>query len=269
MRNRAPFPAGVAALGGLLLAGLTACEGPIVARSPEALYALAQKQLTNSQFRAAGDTLKRVSREFPTTEQGRRAAALHIALEGGLARGYQSMGDAYLEGSKQSVPLRAVAVDYYGRARGESIEMMESAEWLAKQPAADGFRLDIPARTLEATLFLAQVRTGKDVTEAQRAQAEQEEIWRGIQATGGALGGAGKAVEPAVVFLGTARELVETLALYAPDKLNEPRMTGLYYERAAGLARHAAELAKPKGDQRTQQEAEALVQRCQQALAQR
>jgi hypothetical protein len=252
-----------------LLAALAGCEGPIVPRSPESLYALAQQQLANSQFRAAGDTLKRVSREFPATEQGHRAAALHIALKAGLARGYQGMGDAYLEGSKQSVPLRAVGVDFYGRARGEAIEMMESAEWLAKQPAAEPFRLDVPTRTLEATAFLAQVRQGKDITDSQRAQAEQQEVWTGIQSAGGTLGGAGAPIEPGTFFLGAARELVERITLFGPDRLNEAQMTRLFHERAAALARHAAELAKSKGDPRTQQEAEALIQRCQEALAQR
>ena len=147
MSGRTPLRRMVAALAGLLLAALAACDGPIVARSPEALYSLAQQQLTNSQFRAATDTLKRVSREAPSSEPGRRAAALHIALEGGLARGYQSMGDAYLAGSKQAgdaphaPQMRSTAMDYFGRARSESIEMMESAEWLMKQPAADAFRL--------------------------------------------------------------------------------------------------------------------------------
>jgi hypothetical protein len=46
-------------------------------------------------------------------------------------------------------------------------------------------------------------------------------------------------------------------------------MARLFYERAAGLGRHAAQLAQSKGDRRTQEEAEALVQRCQQALAKR
>ncbi len=265
MRERAL----VSSLAGLVLVmALAGCEGPIVARSPEALYALAQQQLANSQFRAATDTLKRVSREFPATEQGRRAAALHVALQGGLARGYQSMGDAYLEGSKQSPPLRAAGVDYYGRARGEAIEMMESAEWLMKQPAAEPFRVEAPARSLEANAFLAQVRRGQAVNDAQRAQAEQQEIWRGVQTTATALGGAGSAIEPAVFFLGAARELVELNALFGPDKLNEMQMVRLFHERAAGLGRHAAQLAQARGDRRTQEEAEALVQRCQQALAQ-
>ncbi|MGH9779452.1 MAG: hypothetical protein ACRD5I_13675, partial [Candidatus Acidiferrales bacterium] len=198
-----------------------------------------------------------------------RAAALHIALEGGLARGYQSMGDAYLTGSKQTAQLRAVGVDYFGRARSESIEMMESAEWLAKQPASEAFRLDIPPRTLEAVVFLEQARAGKPINHAQRAQAEQQEIWRGIQATAGALGGAGNSVEPAAFFLGAARELVEGVGLFGLDRLNEAQMTRLFYERSAGLARHAAQLAQTKGDRRTQEEAEALIQRCQEALAKR
>ncbi len=265
----------VAALAALLLAGLAACDGPIVPRSPEALYSLAQQQLANSQFRAAGDTLKRISREFPATEQGRRAAPLYIALEGGLARGYQSMGDTYLAGHRQAgeaphaPQMRALAVDYFGRARGESIEMMEGVEWLMKQPPAEAFRLDAPVRTLEATAFLENVRAGKLIADAQRAQAEQQEIWRGIQATGGVLGGAGTAVEPAAFYLGAARELVEAVALFGSDRLNETRMVGLYYERAAGVARHAAQLAQAKGDRRTQEEAEALVERCQEALAKR
>ncbi len=83
------------------------------------------------------------------------------------------------------------------------------------------------------------------------------------------LGGAGTAVEPAVFYLGAARELVETIALYAPARLNESRMVGLYNERAAGIARHAAQLAQTKGDRRTQEAAEQLVQRCQEALAKR
>jgi hypothetical protein len=275
MRNGTLLRRGAAALAWLLLAGLAACEGPIVARSPQALYALAQEQLANSQFRAATDTLKRVSREFPTTEQGQRAAPLHIALEGGLARGYQSMGDAYLEGSKQpgATPqagqLRAVAMDYFGRARSESIEVVESLEWLMKQTATEPFRLEAPVRAPEAAPFPAQVRAGKPLNDPQRARAEQAEVWRGIQATVTALGGAGTAIEPAVFYLGASRELVETVPLFSPDKLNEGRMAELYYERAAAIGRYAAQLAQTKGDRRTQKEAEALVQRCQQALAKR
>ena len=275
MRGPTPFRRAVATLVGLLLVAAAGCDGPIVARSPEALYRLAQQQLANSQFRAATDTLKRVSREAPTSDPGRRAALLHIALEGGLARGYRSMGDAYLAGSKQAgeaphaPQMRALAVDYFGRARGESIEMMESAEWLMKQPAAEAFRLDVPPRTLEAVVFLEQVRAGKPVTDAQRAQAEQQEIWRGIQATVGAVGGSGTAVEPAVFYLGAARDLLETIELFGPEKLNEPHMTRLFYERAAGFARHAAQRAQAKGDQKSRQEAEAVIQRCQEALAKR
>lgn len=264
-----------AAVVGLLLAGLAACDGPIVPRTPDDLYTLAQQQLANSQFRAATDTLKRISREAPTSDPGRRAAPLHIALKGGLARGYKSMGDAYLEGHRQAgeaphaAQLRALAMDYFGRARGESIEMLESVEWLMKQPAAETFRVDAPTRTLEGTAFLAQVRAGKPVNDAQRAQAEQEEVWRGVQATVATLGGAGTGVEPAVFYLGAARELVESIELFGPDRLNELRMVGLYNERAAGIARHAAQLAQAKGDRRTQEAAEQLVQRCQEALAKR
>jgi len=260
---------GVAALAGLLLVALAACDGPIVPRSPEALYSLAQQQLANSQFRAATDTLKRLSREFPTTEQGRQAAALHIVLEGGLARGYRSMGDAYLAGSKQTVRLRAVGMDYFGRARGESIEMMESAEWLMKQPAAGAFRLDARPLPRQTVTFVYQVRTGKAIDDVQRAQSERAEIWEGIDATARAMGGTGAAVEPAVLFLGVARELVEAVDLYDPKRLDETQMTRLYHERAAGLARHAAQLAQAKGDGSTQKEAEALVRRCQEALARR
>jgi hypothetical protein len=165
--------------------------------------------------------------------------------------------------------LRAVGVDYYGRARGEAIEMMESAEWLMKQPAEGAFRLELPPRTLEAVTFLEQVRTGKPIDDAQRARAEQQEIWTGIHATAGALGGAGSAIEPAVFFLGAAREVAEAVALFGPERLNELQMARLFHERAAGLARHAAQLAQSKGDRRTQEEAETLVQRCQEALARR
>ncbi|MFQ5695375.1 MAG: hypothetical protein ACE5HB_05250, partial [Terriglobia bacterium] len=137
MRSRSGRRAGALAVCAFLLA---ACGEPIVPRSPEALYALAQQQLSNNNFSPALDTLARVVREAPDSESGRRARVLQIALLGGMARAFREVAESYLAGSQEAgaaayAPrMRSVAMDYFGRARGRSIEMVEALDRLMREP---------------------------------------------------------------------------------------------------------------------------------------
>src|SRR3972149_3688276 len=100
---------------------LPGCRAPL---SP-----LAQQQPASATSPPAADTRARVVRAGPESEPARRARALRLALLGGMARGYQRVGESYLEGSKSAgaaayaSQMRAVALAYFGRVRRGSLEM--------------------------------------------------------------------------------------------------------------------------------------------------
>lgn len=285
MRNGRFFLWIVLTAAGALCLLLAACDGPIVARSPEALYALANEQLANARFTPAADTLGRLVREAGDTEQGRRAQILRLALLGGMARAYKNIAESYRAGSEQagaasSAPaLRSVSVDYFGRARGRSIEMVEGlAPLLGEQPLAP-VRVDYPLpQGAGAALALAQVRRGQPLRDDELTRVEREEIRRGLAEMLAVFVGAGGdvsralarepnlKVEPAPFYLGAAQELVEMSSIYAPEALGDRRMSRLYHERAATLANRAAQLAAAQGNKAVQEEAESLVRHCQEIL---
>ena len=248
---------------------LAACGEPIVARSPEALYALAQQQLASANYSPAADTLARVVRAGPESEPARRARALRLALLGGMARGYQRVGESYLEGSKSAgaaayaSQMRAVALDYFGRARGSSLEMMDALDRMLREPASPplGAGFTPPGAAAAERAVLAQVRQGQWIEDAARLRAERAEVQQGLaQMLAGYAGTGGGEVDPAALYLAAARELVTVSGIFGPEGLREPRSVRLYHERALQLAERAGELAG--GRPRLREESERLQAQC-------
>src|SRR3990167_3877891 len=255
----------VAAAGWLL----AACGEPIVARSPEALYALAQQQIANASYSPAADTLARVVLAGPESAPARRARVLRLALLGGMARGYQQVGESYLEGSKSAgaaayaSQMRAVALDYFGRARGSSLEMMDALDRMLREPARPplGAGFTPPGAAAAERAVLAQVREGQWIEGAARLRAERAEVQQGLaQMLAGYAGTGGGEVDPAALYLAAARELVTVSGIFGPEGLREPRSVRLYHERALQLAERAGELAG--GRPQLREESERLQAQC-------
>jgi hypothetical protein len=261
----------------LLCLGLVGCGEPIVPRTPEAFHNLAKQQLTNGQYRAAADSLQRVTEMDPTGELGRRALVLRIALLGGMIRGFQSIGEDYLAGYQQtkSAELRTVAMDYFSRARGRSLELLDGLEQALKQPTTSPFRVDYwpaPAAGGEA---LQKARHGQTLSETELTAAERAAVQRSLaEVLSGLTGKTGAPgeetdVEPAIFFLGAAQELVRMTSLFRAEALDERRLTQLSFERAATLARQAEQLAQAGGNQKVQAEAGQVLRQCEEALKRR
>ena len=219
---------------------LAACGEPIVARSPEALYALAQQQIANASYSPAADTLARVVLAGPESAPARRARVLRLALLGGMARGYQQVGESYLAGSKSAgaaayaSQMRTIALDYFGRARGSSLEMMDALDRMLREPASplSGADISLAAAAAERAV-LAQVRQGQWVEDAIRLRAERAEVGEQVrQVLAGFAGTGGKEVDPAALYLAAARELLTLSGIFGPEGLREPRSLRLYHERA-------------------------------------
>lgn len=261
----------------LLCLGLVACGEPIVPRTPEAFHNLAKQQLNNGQYRAAADSLRRATEMDPTGELGRRALVLRIALLGGMIRGFQSIGEEYLAGYKQtqSPELRTVAMDYFSRARGRSLELLDGLEQALKQPTTSPFRVDYWPAPTSGGETLQKARHGQALSEVELTAAERAAVQRSLAETLGGLTGKSGApgteteVEPALFFLGAAQELVRMTSLFRPEALDERRLSQLSLERAATLARQAEQLAQASGNQKIQAEAGQVLRQCEDALKKR
>lgn len=230
---------------------LAACGEPIVARSPEALYALAQEQIAHANYSPAADTLARVMRADPKGDPAQRARVLRLALLGGMARGYQQVGESYLAGSKSAgaaayaSAMRTLALDYFGRARGRSLEMMDALDRMRREPVRPlpGLTFGMPAAEAERAV-LAQVRQGQWIEDAARLRAERAEIGESVKAMlAGFAGTGGGGIDAATLYLAAAREIITLSRVFGPDGLREPRSVRLYHERALQLAERAGELA--------------------------
>ena len=252
----------------LLCLGLVACGEPIVPRTPEAFYNLAKQQLNNGQYRAASDSLQRVTETDPTGELGQRALVLRTALLAGMTAGFQRIGEDHLAGYKQtqSPQLRVVAMDYFSRARGRSLELVDVLEQTLKQPTTSPFHVDYwpaPATGAEA---LKKPRQGQLLSDTELETAEraavQSSLAEALSTLTGQTGAPGTQIEvqPAVFYLGAAQVLVRLTDIFRPEALDDRRMAQLLHERAATLARQAGQLAQSKGDQKTQTAAEQLLQ---------
>ncbi len=261
----------------LLCLGLVACGEPIVPHTPEAHYNLAKQQIANGQYRAGVDSLKSATETDPTGELGRRALVLRIALLGGMTRGFQSIGEEYLAGYKQtqSAEMRTTAMDYFSRARGRSLELLDGLEQALKQPTASAFRVDYWPAPATGGDALQKARHGQPLSEAELTAAERAAVQRtlgevlsGLTGKTGAPGAETEA-EPAVFFLGAAQELVRMTSLFRPEALDERQLTQLSLERAATLARQAEQLAQTSGNQKVQAEAGQVLRQCEEALKKR
>lgn len=278
-------------LGGVALAAalLASCGGgPLLSTTPPALYALAQEQIANANYSRAVDSLARAVRAGPQSQAAQRARVLRIALLGGMARGFSDLAESYLAGHRQAGDsehasvLRSVGMDYFGRASARSLEMVEALDALQRDPAAEPLRMAFqPLEDLSAdNPALEQIRHGNPVSDKERLGSERMRIQHGLAAMLVRLGGSdrnpqrlwfrlarGEAeLDPAAFYLGAARELVEIIKIYSPEALGDKRLTRLYHQRAAALARRAAQLAEEKGNSRVQEEAGRLLRQLQQAL---
>jgi hypothetical protein len=263
----------VAALTALAAALIAGCSGPIVARSPEALFALAQEQIANANYYPAADTLARVAREAPKTELGRRARLLRITMLAGMARAFRDIAEAYLEGHERAGAaayagqMRAMAMDYFGRSRGRSLEMIETLDALLREPLPGPVRLELslpaagpPSQTL------ARIRQGTWVDAAALGPVEKEELIGGLAQSRGALASGTAAASPARIYLGLAREILELSSIYRKEALGDRRLIRLFHERAASVANLAAELAAQSGERPVEEESRRLVAQCQDVL---
>ncbi|MFQ5777649.1 MAG: hypothetical protein ACE5IP_06540, partial [Terriglobia bacterium] len=262
--------------------------GPLLSTTPPALYALAQEQIANANYSRAVDSLARAVRAGPQSQAAQRARVLRIALLGGMARGFSDLAASYLAGhgqagdSEHASVLRSTAMDYFGRARGRSLEMVEALDALQRDPAAEPLRMAFqPLENLSAdNPVLEQIRHGNPVSDKERRGAERERIQQGLAGMLVRLGGTERnpqrlwfhlaqgevELDPAAFYLGAARELVEITKIYSPEALGDKRLTRLYHERAAALARRAAQLAEEKGDSKLRDEAGQFLHHLQQTL---
>jgi len=250
-----------------------ACSGPIVARSPEALFALAQEQIGNGNYYPAADTLARVAREAHQTDLGRQARLQRISLLAGMARAFRDIADAYLEGHQQagaaaySTQMRTIALDYFGRSRGRSLEMIESLDALLREPLPGPVRLTLSLPTSGAAAqTLARVRQGTWVDTAQLPPVERDGLAASMMQSQAALAGGATDPSPARIYLGLAREIVELSSIYRQEALGDKRMTRLFHERAASAAGLAAELAAKSGERPLEEESRRLIAQCQETL---
>lgn len=261
----------------LLLLGLVACREPSVPRTPKDFYYLSKERLSSGQYRAAADGLKRATETDATGDLGRRALALRIALLSGTARGFQSIGEEYLAGyqQKKAPELRTMAMDYFSRARGQSLELLDALEQALKQPTTTPFRVDYWPAPVAVGAPLQKARQGQLLSEAESTAAERAAVQQGLaEALTGLTGktglsGAEIEVEPAVFFLGAAQELVRMTSLFRAEALGEQRLTQLTLERAATLARQAEQLAQTGGNPKVQAEAGQVLRQCEEALKKR
>ncbi len=271
------MPASERLRGGLLVALaaalLAACDGPIVARTPEALYQLATEQIANANYPPALDTLARAAEASPGSEISSRAEVVRLALLAGMARAFQEIAESYRAGQQEAgaaayaAQMRTTAMDYFSRARGRSIELVEALDRGLADPAASPVRVELalPAATGDASA-LGQVRRGSwiEIEELQRVEKAQIRQRFGeslaAYASASARGRAG-------VYLATGRELVEISRIYRPEALGDRRMFRLLHERAANAAARAAELAVKGGDSLTVRESEQLLAHCKDVLS--
>lgn len=269
---------------GAVLLLLASCQGPIVARSPEARYVLAQEQILNANYSPALDTLAKVVRDSPESAWAPPARVLRIALLGGMARGYRQIAESYLAGHKQAgeagyAPrMRSVGMDYFGRARGRSLELVEAMD----QMAAEGFshpveiNFAVPKGTADAGPVLDQIRGGTWVKDEELMRAERAAVRRGLVVMlarlasaaddleqAARLRGPNWRIEPARFYLGVAQEMVDISSIYAPEALGDRRLFRLYHERAARLAGQAARLAEAQGNDGLRERSERLRRQCQ------
>jgi hypothetical protein len=262
----------VGALAALAATLLPACSGPIVARSPEALFALAQEQIGNANYYPAADTLARVAREAPKTELGRRARLLRITLLAGMARAFRDIAEAYLAGHQQagaaaySTQMRAIAMDYFGRSRGRSLELIEALDVLLREPLTEPVRLELTLPASATSQTLARVRQGTWVDAAALGPVEKEGLPAAMRTAQAALAGTGTDASPARIYLGLAREVLGLASIYRQEALGDRRLTRLFHERAAAAAGLAAELAAKSGERQLEEESRRLIALCQETL---
>jgi hypothetical protein len=263
----------------LLALLITACSGPIVARSPEALYALAKEQMANANFTQAVDTLARVAREQPEGELAGQAHVLRLALLTAMARGAREIGESYLAGhlhpdATDAAPqMRSVAIDYFGRSRRRGIEIVEALDRLLHQPPAATLRVDLSAAPQPSgdDGGLAQVRQGKMLEYDDLVRLEDVVVRRELAQVLSGLGRTPEAttlveLQPAALYLALAQEIVGVSDIYRDAALDEPRMRRVFYQRAANAASRAAELARQGGSQALADQAERLLAEYQDVL---
>jgi len=278
--NQTAQQAGLALLLGVGTALLLNCNGPIVARSPEALYALATEQIANANYSPAVDTLTKVMQAPEQTEWAGRAQVLRIALLAGMARGFKEIAENYLAGHQQAgaaayaPQMRAIAMDYFGRARGRSIEMVEALDRMMREPGAGPVRveLSLPARSAGEPPApplggaLAKVRQGNWIENPELVQAEKDQVREQLGQALTSIAGADAGSSSAAFYLAVGREIVNLSGIYRPEALRDARMFRLFYERAATAASRAGELAREAGNRKLEEESQQLLAHCKEAL---
>lgn len=269
-------------VGVLCLAGwLAACGGPIVARSPEALYARAQEQIANGRYVPALDSLDRAAEKTPDSPAGVRAQLLRLALLGGLTWAYQDIAQSYLEGHQRAgeaphAPrMRSTAMDYFGRVRGLGTDLVEALDAGEQEYLAAPVRLNfVPPQAEGSGATLDRLREGNWLEDEERARAERERVEQGLtdmlrRLSGNRPLGPDTEFEPAAVALGTARHLLDLTAAFAPEALDDPRMYRHFHQRALTAAALAAEMGREAGNFLWEGQAKEIERLCRRVLGQR
>lgn len=267
--------------------GWTSCGEPIVYRGPVQLSQLAREQIVNGNYVAALDTLSRIVKESPDTDHALKASLLRVALLGGLARGYQRLGQIYLEGYDNAMSvdyrseLQRTAKDYFGQAQTRVLELVETLDALLPTVEGKTLVIDVPLLTVpaEENAAVVRLRAGRRLLDAERAQIEPEEIRRGLVEMMAALVGAAEdpararslyaqgntPLEPGTFFLAVGKELVELSGIFDRRALNNPNFHRLLHERAV-VAADKVLLAVKKPDSPLVREAQKLQQQCRRVL---
>lgn len=261
---------------------LAACSGPIVARSPEALYAQAREQAAHANYTPAVDTLARVAREATDTEMIGRAEVLRLALLIAMARTNSQVAESYLAGHEKArgtdfgPKMHSIAADYFGRTRSRTIEIVEALDRLQQKPPAGTLPVDTTAAVTPQgdPALLDQLRDGRWVDDEKIREVEKGIVQRELAdmlktfaRTEAPASGSEPLIEPAGLYLAVAKEVVDLAPALRPEALGDPRMQRLFYERAASAAGRAAELGRQQGQDQIVRESEQLQVECQKALA--
>ncbi len=253
--------------------------------TPASQLAEAKEMLRHRNYDRAVDVLTRLSKQ--ENDAGERAHMLLIAVLGGMGESYREMGNAYLKGSTlvrnetEMTRFRNMAMDYYGMARVRSAGFVEQLLPLLKKADTKVFVIEanFPEASAAENPTLNKVQQGIWVQEEERYRAELDELdlWvaKMLCASasvndlneGRALYKKGSVeLDPRGYFVGIAKAIMDSSALFAPKALNDSRMQRLFCEKAGDTLDASMRLLKMQPDKTLEGRARKLKDDCQREL---
>ncbi len=228
--------------------------------TPEWYWNAAAEQFSRGDFVKTQESLEKLMAS--DNPYKRRAAAWHLVVLGGLAKGNKELADAYEAGSTASKTrageFRRVMGEVRRQARLYSIGLAQEVERFQKE-FGDAPKIPLefsfPRGSATEVIMLDRVRKGIMPPEGERALALQRMLERGVLLETAAVVGAGmdtaKAAEmfkrqpaetPRVVFLhAVASSLVDQASLFDRKKLNEPDKKKILLEMASSCLKAAGD----------------------------